>query len=78
MPVIPTSTPALQNTPYPSFMAIAISDYKKLASEYPKITDENLKASYKAVLDKKIIDLQDMLAAYNAGALFAINSLRVN
>lgn len=74
MPPPPVQIP----NPIPQFMMIAVSDYKKLALDYPKITDESLKAAYKAVLDKKIIDLQDMLAAYNSSALFAINSLRVN
>ena len=62
----------------PQFMTVAVSDYKKLASEYPKITDQNLKLAYKAVLDKKIVDLQDMLTSYNARALVDINALRVN
>ena len=52
-------------------------DYKKLAADYTKITDESLKASYKAVLEKKLSDLRDMLATYNTAALAAINTLQV-
>lgn len=61
----------------PQFMLVAVADYKKLAAEYPNITDNVLKASYKAVLDKKIADLQAMLATYNANAVAAINALQV-
>lgn len=61
----------------PPFMMIAVADYKKLAADYGDITDPALKASYKAVLDKKIADLQAMLATYNANALAAINALQV-
>jgi hypothetical protein len=62
----------------PQFMMVAVMDYKKLAAEYPNITDSALKASYKAVLDKKIADLQAMLATYNANAVAAINALQVS
>jgi hypothetical protein len=61
----------------PQFMTVAVMDYKKLAADYTKITDESLKASYKAVLEKKLSDLRDMLATYNTAALAAINTLQV-
>jgi len=67
-----------QPQPFPQFMLVAVTDYKKLAADYSAITDGNLKASYKVVLDKKIADLQVMLAQYNATALAAINALQVS
>lgn len=73
MPLPPLQMPNV----IPQFMMIAVTDYKKLAAEYPNITDDGLKASYKAVLDKKIADLQAMLATYNANAVAAINALQV-
>lgn len=63
--------------PFPQFMLVAVADYRKLASDYAKITDESLKASYKAVLDKKLSDLREMLATYNTTALAAITALQV-
>lgn len=63
---------------FPQVMMSAVSDYKKLAADYSTITDEAVKVSYKVVLDKKIADLQAMLSQYNATALAAIESLKVN
>jgi len=76
MQVLRPSLP--QSQPFPQFMSVAVSDYKKLAADYSTITDPSLKASYKVVLDKKITDLEAMLSQYNATALAAIDALKVN
>lgn len=71
--------PPLSQVPsqIPQFMMVAVMDYKKLAVDYSTITEESLKASYKAVLDKKLGDLHVMLATYNSNAISAINALQV-
>ena len=63
---------------FPMFMTGAVADYKKLAADYSSITDPSIKASYKVVLDKKIADLEEMLAQYNLTALNGIHALRVD
>jgi len=63
---------------FPMSMLPAVADYKKLAADYPEITDPTLKSAYKAVLDKKIADLQATLAAYASTASSEIASLAVD
>lgn len=63
---------------FPQVMMSAVEDYKKLAADYSSITDEVVKVSYKVVLDKKISDLEEMLATYNSRALAGIQALKVN
>ena len=67
-----------QQSQFPAFMLTAVADYKKLAAEYPNITDASLKEAYKAVLDKKLADLQDMLTQYHATVSSAIVALQVS
>lgn len=67
-----------QQSQFPVFMLTAVADYKKLAAEYPKITDPSLKDAYKAVLDKKLGDLQDMLTQYYTTVTAAISALQVS
>ena len=67
-----------QQSQFPAFMITAVADYKKLASEYPKITDPTLKEAYKAVLDKKLGDLHDMLTQYHTTVSAAIAALQVS
>jgi len=62
---------------FPVSMIPAVTDYRKLASDYPGITDEAIKASYKVVLDKKIADLRAALTAYTETASAAIDALAV-
>jgi hypothetical protein len=58
-------------------MLTAVADYKKLASEYPNIVDPTLKEAYKAVLDKKLSDLQAMLTQYYTTVTSSITALQV-
>ena len=76
MPVV-IPAPQQQQSQFPAFMLTAVADYKKLASEYPNITDPTLKEAYKAVLDKKLGDLQAMLTQYNTTVTSAISALQV-
>ena len=63
---------------FPAAMAPAVQDYKKLQAEYAKATDPTVKAAYKCILDKKIVDLRAALDAYVATVTTAINALQTN
>lgn len=77
MPVV-VPAPQQQQSQFPAFMLTAVADYKKLAAEYPNITDPSLKVAYKAVLDKKLGDLQGMLTQYHTTVTAAISALQVS
>ena len=74
MPTLPLPLPS---TPFPSTMLAAVMDYRKMASDYESTSDATIKASYKVILDKKIADLRQALAAYMATANAEIDALVV-
>lgn len=62
---------------FPPALNPAVQDYKKMLNEYNKITDVELKAAYKRILDTKLVEIRAALQTYITSVTAAVNALEI-